>query len=260
MSPHQQSKTILVTGANRGIGYSILQALSTSSPSSRFILAARNPDDGQAALTQLRHNLPPSSASSEELDITVIALDVTDESSISAALASIQQSHGRLDILINNAGTAILETSTTPSNIASSYAATFATNVTGVALVTSAFLPLMKSSSPDPRVINISSARASLHLSTTGDLPPSRCISYGVSKTALNALTVEYAKAEPRVRFYAASPGRCRTAFNGFRGPKDPLDGAKVVVELVMAEGEKYGSGTFWEMEGGDGEARRVPW
>ena len=79
-----------------------------------------------------------------------------------------------------------------------------------------------------------------------------------MSKTALNALTVEYAKVEPSVRFYAASPGHCKTAFNGYRGTKDPLDGARVVVELATAERGKYGNG-FWELEGSD-ECTRVPW
>lgn len=121
------------------------------------------------------------------------------------------------------------------------------------------FLPLMKESSPDAQIINISSARASLHLSSTRNLPPSTVISYSVSKTALNALTVEYAKAEPTIAFYAAIPGHCKTAFNGFKGTKDPLDGARVVVELVLAEKGKYENG-FWQLEGDEREASRVPW
>lgn len=84
-------------------------------------------------------------------------------------------------------------------------------------------------------------------------------ISYSVSKTALNALTVEYAKAEPDARFYAASPGHCKTAFNGFRGKRDPLDGAKVVVQLALAGKGKYANG-FWQLEGDDREASPVPW
>lgn len=50
------------------------------------------------------------------------------------------------------------------------------------------------------------------------------------------------------MRFYAASPGNLKTAFNGFRGTKDPLDGAKVVVELTLGD-EKYDNG-FWQLEG----------
>lgn len=81
--------------------------------------------------------------------------------------------------------------------------------------------------------------------------------SYSVSKTALNALTIEYAKAEPDVRFYATSPGNCKKAVNGFRGTKDPLDKAKVVVGLALAE-KKYEYG-FWQVEGDEKVASPVP-
>ena len=180
------------------------------------------------------------------------------ESSIKKAEEDVRKKYGRLDILVNNAGIAIAE-EPDHSNLSKSYAETFNINVTGVALMMSIFLPLMKETSPDPRVINISSARASLSLSSSGGLPPSRVISYSVSKTALNALTIEYAKAEPGVKFYAASPGHCKTAFNGYRGTKDPLDGAKVVLELVLADKQKYENG-FWQLEGDAKEAGQVAW
>ncbi|MCJ1270106.1 hypothetical protein MMC22_010000 [Lobaria immixta] len=82
--------------------------------------------------------------------------------------------------------------------------------------------------------------------------------SYGVSKTALNSLTIELAKAKPEVRFYAAGPGHTKTAFNGVQGTKEPLDAAKVVVELASAENGKYEPG-FWQMEGDSQEAMKVP-
>lgn len=59
------------------------------------------------------------------------------------------------------------------------------------------------------------------------------------------------------MRFYAANPGHCRTGFNGFRGKKDPVEGARVVVELVLKEGEGCRGG-FWEWE--DEGLREVAW
>lgn len=247
MSP----RTILITGANRGIGFSILQALATRSPSDHYLLAARSTKNGELAIQELRK-------SGVQAEIGVVELDVATESSIKGAEQEVRKKHGRLDILVNNAGIAILE-SLDSSNIQESYAQTFNINITGVALMMTTFLPILKESPPDARIINISSARASLHLSSTGNLPPSRVISYSVSKTALNALTVEYAKAEPAVAFTAASPGHCMTAFNGFRGTKDPLDGRKLVVELALAEKGKYENG-FWQLEDDEKEASRVPW
>jgi NAD(P)-dependent dehydrogenase (short-subunit alcohol dehydrogenase family) len=145
-----------------------------------------------------------------------------------------------------------------------------------VALVTSAFLPLLQASPGEKeageraaKVINVSSARSSFELSTAGKLPPTVAVAYSISKTALNALTVEMQKSENartrdsqsggrKVSFYAVSPGHLRTAFNGFRGAKEPREGAEVVVRLVAApEGQVEGGG-FWEVE--EGVLRRVPW
>jgi NAD(P)-dependent dehydrogenase (short-subunit alcohol dehydrogenase family) len=168
-----------------------------------------------------------------------------------------------LKVLINNAGIARIPSSLTDFRTA--YDITFSTNITSVALLTTAFLPLLHAS-PSPKVINISSARGSLTRSTEGQLPPTMAVAYSVSKTALNGLTIEFQKTEDargetvsggRVKFYAVSPGHLKTAFNNFRGKKDPLDGAEVVVRLVCEEGEREG-GTFWEFEGG--EMREVPW
>lgn len=63
-----------------------------------------------------------------------------------------------------------------------------------------------------------------------GNLPPTAVVSYSVSKTALNALTIEIQKAEDaregegKVDFYVVNPGHCKTEFNGYRGTKDPLE------------------------------------
>ena len=244
-------RTILITGANRGLGFSILQALATHSPSDHFILAARNAKNATSAVEELRKL-------GLQAEIDIIELNVASESSIKKAEEGVRKRHGRFDILVINAGIAIAE-GPDSSNLSRSYAEIFNTNVTGVALMMSTFLPLMKETSQNPRIINISSTRAALSLSTSGALPPLRVIAYSVSKTALNALTVEYGKAEPGVKFYAASPGHCRTTFNGYGGTKYALDGAKVVVELALADKKKYENG-FWQLEGDAKGASQVSW
>jgi NAD(P)-dependent dehydrogenase (short-subunit alcohol dehydrogenase family) len=151
-------------------------------------------------------------------------------------------------VLVNNAGIALLPPKSPSSEsgidlaylqeLRESYNSTFNANITSVATITSVFLPLLHQSTHG-KVINISSGRASLHNSTTGHMPPTAVVSYSVSKTGMNALTVEMQKTEDaregggKVEFYAANPGHCKTAFNGYRGTKDPKDGAEVVVRLV---------------------------
>lgn len=158
-------------------------------------------------------------------------------------------------VLVNNAAIGV-NPSDDHIDFRNIYSRTFDTNITSVGLLTSLAIPLLRKS-PDPRVINISSGRASIHRITTGDLPPTASVSYSVSKVALNALTLELAKVYPEVSFYAANPGHCKTAFNGYKGKKDPLEGARVVEELALAEKGVYTNG-FWQYE--DGVMSEMQW
>lgn len=102
-------------------------------------------------------------------------------------------------------------------------------------------------------------------------MPPTAVVSYSINKATLNSLTIEMQKAEDALKegerdgegwgkaeFWAVNPGHCKTAFNGYRGTKDPLDGAEVVVQLVIGERGKWKKGGFWEFE--EGVMREVPW
>jgi len=241
------SRTVLITGANRGIGLAILQSLAQRFPEDHFLLACRTVANGEEAVRQLRE-LGLKAA------IDVLKLDVTSDESIAKVCGKVEEKFGALDVLINNAGMAVVPNPSN-SNLRVSWTTTLSTNLISVACLTTALLPLLKRK-PHAMVINISSARASLALSTMANLPPTRVVAYSVSKTALNALGVEMAKSEPSVRVYSVSPGHCRTAFNGFSGKKDPLDGAKVVVELVAGNGKEENG--FWEFE--EDRLRIVPW
>ncbi|KAE9371474.1 NAD(P)-binding protein [Stipitochalara longipes BDJ] len=259
----QKSQLILVTGANRGIGFSIVQATALRNPSSTYILACRSSPSGEAAVIELK-----------KLGVTapldVVELDVTKDSSIMSAKEYIEKKYGRLDVLVNNAGIAIRPKSQDLSDLRESFNSTFDANITSVAAVTSTFLPLLHLSL-DPKVVNISSGRASLSRSAVGNMPPTAVVAYSISKAALNSLTIEMQKAEDvledgdrkgegwgKVEFWAANPGHCKTAFNGYRGTKDPIDGAEVVVQLVMGKRGQWKKGGFWEFE--EGVMREVPW
>jgi NAD(P)-dependent dehydrogenase (short-subunit alcohol dehydrogenase family) len=95
-------------------------------------------------------------------------------------------------------------------------------------------------------------------------LPPVAEIEYCIVKAGLNIMTLQYHIAEEqrpeaeRVTFWAVSPGHCKTGFNGFRGIKDPVDGAEVVVRLLESEKSAIAGGTFWEFEGG--KFQQPPW
>lgn len=207
--------------------------------------------------------------------MTTVEIDVTDDESIQAAVKRIENEFGMLDgtwkpsqrrtcpnimsVLVNNAGIASVPSQDLQAQRAS-YNQMLNTNVTSVANVSLAFMPLLTAQSSTrcykPRIINISSGRASLTRSTTGKLPPTASIPYSVSKVALNALTIEMQKSYPEVMFYVANPGHCKTQLNGFKGLRDPLEGARIVTELVQGDYE-FG---FWEAEYASGPVTRVPW
>ena len=261
-------RVVLVTGGNRGIGFAILQALATRSPTDHYILASRSLAKGQEALSQLR-------SLGIQSTITLLELDVTSDISIHSAVQTISKDNGRLDVLVNNAGLSVTPTAADKSDLRSSYNKVYDTNVSSVAVMMSHFLPLLRQSI-DPAgglVINITSARGSLTLGTTKGFLNAVSIGYSISKTALNALTLEYAKTEDAeskkagfegksaVRFHVATPGFCKTALTRYKGIRDPLDGAKVVVELVNErDATKYGSWGFWGMDDGDEVPKPVPW
>jgi len=241
-------KVILVTGSNQGIGFGIIQALSKQRPENTYILGVRSIENGHNAVSQLK-----------ELGITskleVIQLDITDDTQIAAAVSEVGAKLGRVDVLVNNAAVALIP-KPDHSDVRQAFDNVLSVNVSSVAAMTYAFLPLLKKSE-DPRVINMSSARGSITRLTAGMMPPTTSIPYCVSKAALNILTMEFAEAEKDVLFQLVSPGFVKTAFNGFRGPKDPVDAAGVVVELVLSKRSKYKS-AHWENEG-EGMIE-VPW
>jgi NAD(P)-dependent dehydrogenase (short-subunit alcohol dehydrogenase family) len=84
------SPIILVTGANRGIGFAIVQSTTFRVPSATYILACRSQSAGQAAIQELK-----------KLGVTapldVVVLDVTDDASILAAKAVIEKKYNKLD-------------------------------------------------------------------------------------------------------------------------------------------------------------------
>lgn len=138
---------------------------------------------------------------------------------------------------------------------------TYNINVASVALVIHAFLPLLQRST-DARIINLASQTGSLAFAAATDFQLTEEVGYSVAKAALNRLTIELwklhrEKGNSGVAFYCACPGYCRTSLSKFSGVKEPVEGARVVEELVLAEKGKYPFG-FYAFE--NGEMRTHPW
>ncbi|GAA0699165.1 hypothetical protein GCM10010193_62550 [Kitasatospora atroaurantiaca] len=114
---------------------------------------------------------------------------------------------------------------------------TFETNVFGTVRVLHAFLPLLERSEA-PAVVNVSSGLASLtRLTTLGG--PSYVypgVAYQASKTAVNVITVQYAKGFPNMRINAVEPGFTRTDLNGNTGVQTVEQGAEIIVRMAQVD------------------------
>ena len=233
------SRVALVTGGNRGIGEAIVRGLAREG----FIvfLGARDAQKGKESAARL----------APDGDVRFVQLDVTDTESVMSARQTVESATGRLDVLINNAGVASgpggASHAVPIEESAANLRAVYETNVVAVVTVTNAFIPLLLESEAG-RIVNVTSKRGSIGEKGAWVGQPN--MAYSSSKTALNAITVHYARslAETNIKINGAAPGHVATQFNNFRGTRTPEEGAKVALRLAQL-GSDGPSGAVFEDE-----------
>ncbi|MFI6683997.1 SDR family NAD(P)-dependent oxidoreductase [Streptomyces sp. NPDC050485] len=214
--------TTLITGANKGLGFETARRLVAAGHT--VYIGSRDQERGRLA--------------AERLGARTVRLDVTDDTSVQAAAEAIE-ADGGLDVLINNAG---IEARDAGNNAIGAEDVTadvmrhvFETNVFGTVRVTHAFLPLLRRSAA-PVIVNVSSGLASLtHVADAGT--PAYAypgVAYPASKTAVNMITVQYAKAFPAMRINAVEPGFTKTDLNGNTGVQTVEQGAEIIVRMAQ--------------------------
>ncbi|MGW5052548.1 SDR family oxidoreductase [Actinokineospora sp. NPDC004072] len=236
-----EMRTALVTGANKGIGFAIAQGLGALG----FTVAvgARDEARREEAVGHLRK---------DGVDAFGVALDVTDDDSVTAAAAAVEQTAGRLDVLVNNAGIGgrTDDGAQDPTTLDLDVVRTVLdTNVFGVVRVTNAVLPLLRRADA-PRIVNVSSNMGSLTLRTGPVMA-----AYAPSKSMLNSLTTQYARvlADTNVIVNACCPGYVATDFTGGHAPRTPAQGAAIAIRLATLPDDGPRGG-FFDDEG------VVPW
>ncbi len=137
-----KDKTVLITGANQGIGKATAAALGKLG--ARVVLVCRNVEKARAAIADIER----AGASNVEL----IVGDMASQADIRRVAAEFKAKHDRLDVLVNNAGILVPKLQTTVDGLEE----TFAVNHLGYFLLTQLLLDVLKAS-PPARVVNVSS-------------------------------------------------------------------------------------------------------
>jgi NAD(P)-dependent dehydrogenase (short-subunit alcohol dehydrogenase family) len=231
-------RVALVTGASKGIGRAIAAGLLRESFT--VYVGARDAGRGSAAAVDL----------ASLGDARFVQLDVTSEESVADAAARIGADAGYLDVLVNNAGVStgsrrhIDHIPVPTEETADDLRFVYETNVFAVVRMINAFLPLLRRS-PAGRIVNVTSMRGSI--GEEGAWVGQPDMAYSSSKTALNAVTVHYARelAGTPIKVNGAAPGHVATDFNGFRGTRTPEQGAAVALWLATLPGDGPTGGVF---------------
>jgi NAD(P)-dependent dehydrogenase (short-subunit alcohol dehydrogenase family) len=219
-------RTVLVTGGNRGIGLAVARQLAGLGHS--VILGSRDAGAGESAAASLRR---------AGLAASPLHLDLADGATIDAAVKGIERSGRPVDVLVNNAGVLherpLLEL--TDAEIAESVAV----HLTGPIRLVRALVCNMVARGYG-RIVNVSSGWGSFAEGLGG---PG---AYGVTKAALNALTVRLSKElPPTIKVNAMCPGWVRTRMGGEGATRTPDEGADTAVWLATLPDDGPTGGFF---------------
>jgi len=182
--------TALITGASTGIGRSAAVALAKNG----YDIVINYSRSEDAAKTTARK------AEAVGSNTMLYCCDVSDDSCVRAMIAATQKEFGRLDVLINNAGTTVdVEPKDLEGMKVEDWNRVFNVNVLGLFLVTRAAVPLLKKS-PNGCIVNT--------CSIAGLRPSAQPLPYAASKAAVANLTKTLANAlGPQIRVNAVAPG-----------------------------------------------------
>ena len=247
-------QTVLITGANSGIGKAAATALARRGW--HVFATARSAERGHDAVAQIRRE-------SGSIAVELLELDLASFASVRRAAGELLERAPRLDAVVNNAGVILSDRTLTEDGLES----TMQVNHFGHVLLTSQLLPTVLQSS-DPRVINVSSiVHRRAERMPLDDLSLERrwgaMYPYAVSKLANVLFTRELHRrySNQNLAAFAVHPGGVRTGFGrdgdygGLMGRLMPLvqplmmspaRGAAPIVELVVGDEHRAHSGAYF--------------
>ncbi|XP_061863556.1 C-signal-like [Colius striatus] len=252
--------SVLVTGANRGIGLGLVQHFLGLPKPPKWVFAGCRDPKGQRAQELQR-------LASKHPNLLILALEVTDPASVKAAAARVGEHVGGsgLTLLINNAGMAKINS--IDAETQEDMTQVYTTNTIGPMLMGQAFLPLLKKaaqaspgsglSCSKAAIINMSSIAGSIQEMFVWNL--GHVVSYRCSKAALNMLTrcQSLGYREHGILCVTLHPGWVQTDMGDAGTKTAPLtvdDSVRGMLKVLSSVSEKD-TGTFLDWEG-----KVVPW
>lgn len=240
-----EKRVALVTGANRGIGLAVAGRLARLGLT--VIIGARDEKNGKEAEKRL---------TGSGLDAHFTLLDVSDPTSIMAAIGRIDGLFGRLDVLVNNAGI-MIDTATGLLELPlATLQKTLKTNTEGPLLLSQGCVPLMQRHGYG-RIVNLSSTFGSLADIASPDSHYRDMMSpaYRLSKIMLNGITVLLAQElhGSNILVNSVCPGWVRTDLGGPQAPILPEEAAETPAWLATLPDDGPTGGFFREHQ-------PIPW
>ncbi|QFT83940.1 3-oxoacyl-[acyl-carrier-protein] reductase FabG [Halomonas sp. THAF12] len=233
-----EQRVALVTGGAGGIGREITRGLLAHG----YIvyLTSRHADTAERAAARL------TAETSAGTPLPSV-LDVTEEESLVGLIERVAQRHGRLDVLVNNAGVYLEAPHRQPASPTLAQEQSVAmvresleTNLLGAYRLTQLAAPLMQRHRFG-RVVNVSSGSGQLADMGGGD------VGYRLSKAALNALTRVFAAelADSGILVNALCPGWVQSDVGGPAAPRTPAEGADTAIWLATLPDDGPTGGFF---------------
>lgn len=228
-------KTVLITGAGRGLGYALTQV---------FL------QHGWQVFACVRDTATVPEDLVSDASATILPLDVTSETSIQTLAQSLRGQ--AIDVLINNAG--IYDSGSVDNDAVdtsmSAVAKVFQTNTFGPALLAQALVPHLQAGE-DKLIVSITSGMGTFARllgkvkppqARGGDAYNAEHWPYGASKAALNYAMIGFGITHKEIKSILVSPGWLKTAMGGKSATIDPAESAEHIFEIVE-NSERYESG-----------------
>lgn len=275
-TPDLTGRTMLVTGANIGIGYETARALAQGG--ARVGLVCRNPEKGAAARDRI--------AAEAQGEVDLFVADLASSQQITRLAGEVRDRYDRLDALVNNAGVVLINREVSPDG----HEMTFAVNHLAPFQLTMELAPLLRASAPS-RVVTVASRAHQRGQIDFDDLQAERgygvMSAYAQSKLANVLFARELARrtAGWGITSTSVHPGGVATNFGRYNGGvrgalwrvgttiarpilRSPAKGAETVIWLATAPVEATPNGAYFKdcrvkqpaPQGEDDEVARRLW